>query len=163
VKLRVGTAADIDFVLAVEADPVVGRWIDAAPRARHSQVVDDPDLTHLIAVARGRDVGFLLMAGLTNPHASIELRRIAMAERGAGHGSAALAAVADWAFGERGAHRLWLDAHVDNAVARGAYRRAGFSEEGVMRDALRVGDGWASLVLMSQLRDEWAERSRPAT
>jgi diamine N-acetyltransferase len=163
VNLRPGTASDLEFVLSVEADPDVGRWIHAAPRERHEQVLGDPDLTHLIASVDGSDVGFVLLAGLTNPHAAVELRRIAMAERRRGYGSAALVAAVDWVFSERDAHRVWLDVHVDNAVARAVYRRTGFVEEGVMRDALRVGDGWESLVLMSQLRDEWEGRFRPAT
>jgi len=163
VSLRPGTAHDVDFVVAVEADPEVARWIDAASSARHASVLDDPDLMHLIACADGRDVGFVLVAGLTSSHGNVELRRIAMRERGRGYGRRTLVAAVDWAFTERGAHRVFLDVQIENAAARGLYVSCGFREEGVMRDALRVGDGWASLVLMAQVRDEWEQRSRPAT
>jgi len=60
---------------------------------------------------------------------NIELQRIAMAEPGRGLGSEVLHAVMEKAFGEFGAHRLWLDTYFDNARARHVYRSAGFSEE----------------------------------
>ncbi|MCG8359477.1 MAG: GNAT family N-acetyltransferase, partial [Kiloniellales bacterium] len=58
-----------------------------------------------------------------------------------------------------GAHRLWLDVFPDNARARHVYRSMGFAEEGTLRDALRFGDGYASLVIMSMLAPEYRQRA----
>jgi diamine N-acetyltransferase len=63
--------------------------------------------------------------------------------------------VLEHAFRTLGAHRVWLDVMLHNARARRAYQAAGFVLEGVLRDALRVGDGYRSLAVMSVLRSEW--------
>ena len=39
-----------------------------------------------------------------------------------------------------------------------AYERAGFVRGGVLRDAIRDGDGYADDILMSILEDEWRAR-----
>ena len=44
-----------------------------------------------------------------------------------------------------------------NERARALYRSEGFVEEAVLRDALRTGDRFESLVVMSLLRPEWTQ------
>jgi diamine N-acetyltransferase len=58
-------------------------------------------------------------------------------------------------FEEYGAHRLWLDVFDDNQRARYFYKSVGFKEEGVLRDAVRRGDRYDSLVIMSILAGEY--------
>jgi RimJ/RimL family protein N-acetyltransferase len=59
------------------------------------------------------------------------------------------------AFGELGAHRLFLDVYEDNARARHLYESLGFQYEGLMRDAARREDSWCNLCLMSILESEY--------
>jgi diamine N-acetyltransferase len=80
--------------------------------------------------------------------------------RGRGVRGAAIRAVLDHAFAALGAHRVWLDVMSHNARARSAYARAGFVEEGVLRDAILTPDGFVSLVVLSVLRPDWEALGR---
>ena len=52
-------------------------------------------------------------------------------------------------------HRLWLDVFETNQRARNLYESAGFQVEGTLRECLRTGEGFASLVVMSMLSSEY--------
>lgn len=78
-------------------------------------------------------------------------------ERGKGIGTWMVSTTRDFAFEVLQLHRLELDVFSFNPRAIRAYRRAGFREEGVRRDAVRNGDGYGDDVLMSILEDEWRE------
>lgn len=84
------------------------------------------------------------------------------ADRGKGHGTDALNAIADFGFGELRLERLWLDVYEPNLRAQRSYRKAGFTLEGTMRRAhLRHGE-WLDVQRMSLLRDEWLALPRNA-
>ena len=85
----------------------------------------------------------------------MELRRLAVTEPGQGHGRAMLRRVKTAAFEELGAHRLWLDVKPFNDRARALYRSEGFVEEGLLRESVRNGSGFDSLVVLSVLKDEY--------
>jgi diamine N-acetyltransferase len=155
-RLVPAAEADLDFVLAAEADPEAAPFIAQWSRDRHRQAIGDPDEELLLVADDGEPLGFVLLAGLTGEHRTVELRRIVLVRRGEGVGRRALELVLERAFGELGAHRVWLDVKPRNERARRAYRAVGFVEEGVMRDALSApGGGRESLVLMSMLAPEW--------
>ena len=59
------------------------------------------------------------------------------------------------AFEDLGAHRFWLDVRTSNTRAKGLYDSEGFVEEGRMRDSLKTGEGWESMVVMSMLEVEY--------
>lgn len=59
-----------------------------------------------------------------------------------GVASRSVAALAEWAFGDLGLHRLELDHSVLNPASCRVALRAGFEPEGVSRSALRHLDGW---------------------
>ncbi|GAC1523237.1 MAG: hypothetical protein NVS2B8_05470 [Vulcanimicrobiaceae bacterium] len=61
----------------------------------------------------------------------------------------------DYVYSRANAHRLQLEVYEDNARARRAYARAGFVEEGVLRDAVTREGEWVPLVLLAMLEDEW--------
>ncbi|WP_412679524.1 GNAT family N-acetyltransferase [Brevibacillus agri] len=63
--------------------------------------------------------------------------------------------IKEWAFREQKAHRLWLDVKETNGVARALYLSEGFREEGILRDCLKTGDTYESLVVLSMLADEY--------
>lgn len=74
---------------------------------------------------------------------------------GKGIGFWAIAQTRDFAFRELRLHRLELDVFSFNPRAIRAYEKAGFRREGVLRDAIRDGDGYADDILMAILEDEW--------
>jgi RimJ/RimL family protein N-acetyltransferase len=115
----------------------------------------DDDVVHLIIEKDKSRVGYIILAGLKNQNQSIEFRRIVVTEKGGGIGREALRQIKQIAFEEFGAHRLWLDVKDFNERARRLYESEGFVTEGVLRDCIKKGDEWESLVLMSMLRQEY--------
>lgn len=75
--------------------------------------------------------------------------------RGHGLGSWAIRCAQEFAFNRLGLHRLGLDVFSFNPRAQHVYQKTGFHREGVLRDAIKDGDGWADDILMSILEDEW--------
>src|SRR3712207_9389609 len=59
-----------------------------------------------------------------------------------------------------GAHRFWLDIKKRNTRAKGLYDSEGFVFEGELREAVKVQGGHDSLLVMSMLEGEYAERRR---
>jgi diamine N-acetyltransferase len=153
-RLRPTREDDLDYVVAAEADPDNAPFLAPSPRAEHEGFMRDPRQRHLIAEAEGHAVGFALLR-LHPEDRAVELRRIAVTEKGRGYGRATLELAIRVAFEEHGAHRLWLDVKPHNERARSLYRSAGFVEEGTLRDALYYGGRFESLIVMSILRDEW--------
>ena len=156
VRLRPTSEGDLDFVLREEGDeknrPFIGRW----PRARHLEALADDGVEHLVAEDRGgAPVGYAILTGVGDPARIICLKRLMVAVKGAGHGRAVLRLVKKRAFGELGAHRLWLDVKEGNARARGLYESEGFVAEGVLRDSFWTGEEYESLVVMSLLESEY--------
>jgi diamine N-acetyltransferase len=156
IVLRPTTDFDVDWVLDVEHDPAIEPFITRWPRQLHATTMRSENARHLVITSPdGERLGYVILRGVTDPGANIELLRIVVARRGGGVGRAALRAVKRIVFDELGAHRLWLDVITTNDPARRLYRSEGFVEEGVLREAARRADGFASLVLMSLLEQEY--------
>jgi RimJ/RimL family protein N-acetyltransferase len=62
------------------------------------------------------------------------------------------------AFDDLGAHRLWLDVKQRNARAQALYESEGFVLEGVLRESVRVQGGFESMMVLSMLESEFAQR-----
>src|SRR5688500_17845473 len=154
-RLRPTREDDLEYVVAAEAASDNAPYLAPSPREEHLSFLRDPRQPHLIAEAGERPVGFALLR-LHPDDRAVELRRLAVTEKGRGYGRAALRLAMALAFEEHGAHRLWLDVKPHNERARSLYRSAGFVEEGTLRDALYHGGRFESLVVMSVLRPEWS-------
>ncbi len=155
---------DLAAVLDLEADPDVAPWILAWPRERHLRAITEPDEAHLTFSGVHGFAGFALLAGLSGPERSIELRRIALVRRGRGAGWSALQLVLGEAFHVRGAKRVWLDVVPGNAPAIRLYEEAGFRSDGPGEMThLLPGGGLERLRVMSISAGDWAPaRPRPA-
>ena len=75
--------------------------------------------------------------------------------QGRGLMTAAVRALVDHAFGERGLHRVEISAAVENARSRAIPERLGFREEGTRRQAERHGERYLDLVVYALLAPEW--------
>ena len=74
-----------------------------------------------------------------------------------GHGlmTDAVRAVTDYAFQEWELNRLEIRCAVENQRSAAIARRLGFAQEGILRQAFRVGEVYQDLLLFGMLRDDW--------
>ena len=75
---------------------------------------------------------------------------------GRGLVTTACRALIGYAFGELGLHRVTIRAAPDNARSRAIPERLGFTEEALLREAGRGGDGYQDLVVYGLLDREWS-------
>ena len=166
--LRSAAAEDVDaYWEAFDAlDPEGMRLTGSVPHTREEvtsfflRCVDDPDRFDFLVVAPdGRIVGESVINEVDWEARSANFRIYLFDVGGRGHGlgSWATCATRDFAFGEAGLHRLSLDVFSINPRARRVYEKAGFTIEGVERDAIWLGpeEGYCDDVLMAILEDEW--------
>lgn len=114
-------------------------------------------------VADGRAIGTTGLHGINREdgHCSWGIGIGEKAEWNKGYGTEALEAACDFAFGQLRLERVELDVYPDNARARRSYEKAGFTVEGVLRDAHFADGQLHDVIRMSLLRDEWAALPRP--
>ena len=131
---------------------MVGSW----PEDQHLKTLADPGVAYIVAEDQpGEVAGFAILQGLLSEHRALEVKRIVIGAPNQGTGKRLLTEVAERAFGQYGAHRLYLDVFVNNERARHVYETFGFREEGIMRDAIYRDGAYYSLVLMSLLESEY--------
>ena len=159
-RLRPTMLSDLDFVQSVETDAHNLPFITPWERTQHEGAVRFPDFRHFIVEA-GADyarAGFVILQGCRNPHRSVELKRIVLQPKGQGLGRACVRRLKLMAFRDLHAHRFWLDVKRLNQRAQALYASEGFVEEGVLRESVRLSDGYDSLVVMSMLSREYDAR-----
>jgi RimJ/RimL family protein N-acetyltransferase len=159
IRVRTANPNDIDFILSQENrddfKDLILRW----SRDEHSTNLQSADKCYfMIENASGETGGYAILSGIKSPNHSIELTRIVIAEPGLGYGKHVLRIIIKKVFEEYHAHRFWLDVFEHNQRARYVYQSVGFQEEGILRDAIRQGDKYYSLVLMSMLENEYFDR-----
>jgi RimJ/RimL family protein N-acetyltransferase len=154
--------SDLEFVTSVEQDAANRPFITPWERTQHEGAIRFPDFRHFIVEAGPAyaSVGFVILQGCRNPHRSVELKRIVLQAKGQGLGRACVRLLAQMAFRDLGAHRFWLDVKSRNERALALYRSEGFVEEGRLRESVRSGDGFDSLIVMSMLEHEHAALAR---
>lgn len=164
VRLRPTMQSDLAFVLSLERDPDNLPYITPWERIQHEAAIRFPDFRHfVIETGEGLESGgFLILIGCRNPHQSIELKRMVVRDKNQGFGRAALRVAKKVAFDDLGAHRFWLDVKKRNARAKALYDSEGFTVEGELREAVKVQDGFDSLVVLSMLAREFAARRTQA-
>lgn len=98
-----------------------------------------------------RAIGFVLFKNI-NPvfrAAELGIRIGDESDRGKGHGSAALKLALQYAWDTLNLRRVWLTVFARNTRAIASYQRAGFEQEGVMRDGAFIGGAWMDVVMMA--------------
>lgn len=160
VRLRPTMTSDLDFVVSLEQAQENAPFITPWERTQHEAAIRFPDFRHFI-VEGGEgleSVGFVILIGCRNPNQSIELKRMVIQAKGAGFGRAALRVAKKVAFDDLGAHRFWLDVKKRNGRAKALYDGEGFVVEGELREAVKMDDGFETMIVMSMLRSEFHGR-----
>jgi RimJ/RimL family protein N-acetyltransferase len=158
VRLRPTMLSDLDWVVSLERDPANLPHITPWERTQHEGAVRFPDSRHFVAEtgdAFGERAGFVILQGCRNPNRSVELKRIVLQRQGQGLGRVCVRLLAQVAFDQLHAHRFWLEVRSLNARALALYASEGFVEEGRLRESVRAGDGYDSLVVMGMLDREF--------
>ncbi len=164
VHLRPTMLSDLDFVVSVEQDAANVPFITSWERTQHEGALRFPDSRHFIIESgpASQAAGFVILQGCRNPHGSVELKRIVLNPKGQGLGRACVRLLKKLAFEQLKAHRFWLDVKGLNVRAQKLYLSEGFTEEGRLRESVRVSlngaDGYDSLIVMSMLDREYQAR-----
>ena len=147
---------DLSFVMETEREPENAQFITQWSFEQHRDVMNNETMAHWIIQAAhdNRRLGYIILDGIDNPNKSIEFKRIALREKGQGFGRESVRLLKSICFTLLHAHRLWLDVMEDNNRAIWLYTSEGFIKEGMLREALKIGDRYVSLIVMSVLQSE---------
>ncbi|MFI0960521.1 GNAT family N-acetyltransferase [Streptomyces sp. NPDC021080] len=169
VGLAVVEVDDAELLHGWRSDPVgayeLGTWPRSltALRERIERDNDDDDRDDfLVLLPDGTPVGQIALGrqDMIDGTAEVELM-LAPQYRGRGHGTDALDALVDLAFGELPLYRLTAETHTGNAPARAVLTKSGFVQEGVSRAACFHRGRRHDLAVFSLLRPEWEALNRP--
>jgi RimJ/RimL family protein N-acetyltransferase len=162
---RRANPSDVPHICALESIPEFRSFVGSWPEDQHLRMLADPDAAYIVAEdKRGQIAGFAVLLGLRSEHKSVELKRIVVSVPNQGMGRKLLTVIADRAFNEHRAHRLWLDVFASNDRARHVYESFGFRTEGMLREAVYRDGAYHSLFLMSLLDSEYQSvRKAPQT
>jgi len=148
---------NLEYVMDAERDlensPFVGQWTNE----EHQIALDESDLLHLLVLNKqdNSPIGFVILTGLQNLNHRIELKRLVVTDKGRGFGKEILSLIKSLAFGQLGAHRLWLDVRSNNPRAKHVYEAEGFVVEGILRESVFLDGQYLSLSIMSVLENEF--------
>jgi ribosomal-protein-alanine N-acetyltransferase len=157
--VRVRTLAEPDLEACLdlfEAVAAEGRWLANEPpidraevRARWRDLLATGEGTLLVADDGGPPAGLAAMVGLLSPELGMLVRA---GQRRQGVGDALVRACVAWAEG-RGAREVVLHVFPHNAAAVALYRKHGFEERGVVREAYprRSGERWDAIKMVKVL------------
>ena len=172
--LRALERGEVEAMAAWELDPATWQLADDEPyvpkttadvlkaydEGKHYRA--DPKYVPFAVDVDGAVVGGIALWGIDlhsrRAHLGISLAPDA---RGQGYGTDAVRVLLRYAFSVRGLHRVQLEALADNAIALACYRRAGFVEEGRMREDAWLDGRWVDNVVMGVLAQDWAAARPP--
>ncbi|MGH3351660.1 MAG: GNAT family N-acetyltransferase [Nocardioides sp.] len=171
VVLRPFADGDVETMARILADPDVVRLtgsVHSIDEIETSSAVPDerlrewyatrneqPDRLDLAILDQkgGNLVGEAVINEVDTDNRSANFRiLIGPAGRNRGLGTEATRLIVDHAFRTTALNRIELCVYAFNPRAKRAYEKAGFSVEGVQREALRYDDGYVDAVVMSRLR-----------
>jgi [ribosomal protein S18]-alanine N-acetyltransferase len=157
--VRVRTLAEPDLEPCLdlfEAVAAEGRWLANEPpidrhevRARWIDLLATGEGTLLVAEDGPAPAGIAAMVGLFSPELGMLVRED---RRRQGVGDALVRACVEWAVG-RGAREVVLHVFPHNAAAIALYRKHGFEERGIVKDAYprRNGEKWDAIKMVKAL------------
>ncbi|MFE2232396.1 GNAT family N-acetyltransferase [Streptomyces sp. NPDC059442] len=160
---------DADQIHAWRSDPVaayeIGMWPRALSGVRERIELDRDDDDRddfLVLLPDGTPIGHIALIDQDLVDGTAEIMLMTdPGRRGRGHGTDAVNALVDLAFGELPMHRVQAVTHTTNTAALAVLAKAGFVREGVRRSACLHRGRRHDVAVLALLRDEWAALPRP--
>ena len=158
--------SDYEYFARWEVDPDMTKYFSLDAGRTYEDVVTEGfefmnntgvlDLT-ITEKAGGEPLGRIIITRIDEHSRSLDITKIYVGgeRRGSGIGSEALLGLMKYLFEERGLQRVTLDYYTGNTRARDLYRKLGFVDEGIARNATCKDGKYYDLNLMSILRDEY--------
>lgn len=125
-----------------------------------SNNINDPDVFIYKAVdsKTGVTVGHISLGGISTRDRAGRITRVLVGnttERRRGICQGMVKALLRIGFEDLKLHRISLGVYDFNHAAINCYLKCGFQQEGALRDVVRHGDGYWTLIEMGILEDEW--------
>ncbi|MCX5008856.1 GNAT family N-acetyltransferase [Streptomyces sp. NBC_00638] len=160
---------DAELIQVWRSDPVaaheIGMWPRSlsAVRERIERDRDEHDRDDfLVLLPDGTPIGHIALTDQDMVDGTAEIMLMLDSDhRGKGHGTDAVDALVDLAFGELPMHRVQAVTHTTNTGALGVLAGAGFLQEGVRRSACLHRGRRYDVAVLALLRDEWQALTRP--
>ena len=162
VRLRALREDDLPHLVHWWRDPEVAVFNDAV-RPRPDGPLEEQfrawslngpgsDTALCIETLGGQLVGHVALFGITGRNRCGTFGiMIGLGHQSKGYGTEATRLMVSYGFRELGLHRIELTVNAENVRAIEAYRKAGFEQEGVLRQKLFYGGRFHDQVLMAQL------------
>ncbi|MCR5035159.1 MAG: GNAT family N-acetyltransferase [Clostridia bacterium] len=158
--------SDYEYFAEWEIDPDMTRYFALDAGRTYEDVVtegfafkEDKSVLDLTITEKdsGQPLGRVIISRIEPHYKSLDITKIYVGGdlRGTGIGSEVLAGLLKYFFEEQGMQRVTLDYFTGNTKAAKLYRRLGFVDEGVARNACSKDGIYYDLNLMSILRDEY--------
>lgn len=130
IKIRKACIEDADFISKTEQDPDNSPWVANWPLfIRICRFGNADFLQTVIETNDGYPVGFIIFRDMLNKSTQIELKRIAVSEKGKGYGKEALHLAWKIAFEILNTKKLYLHTKSKNIRAQSIYKHVGFTAE----------------------------------
>ncbi|MBI9095394.1 MAG: GNAT family N-acetyltransferase [Sphaerochaeta sp.] len=157
----IGWSGDLPFLMQW-AGPIFRHPLTTEQLVEYTQGANDiqtsDKLNYRVLAATNQGIGHVSIGSIDRENRSARISKVLVGEpefRDKGVGKAIIKAALAICFGELGLHRVTLGVFDFNGPAIAAYKHVGFSVDGVLRDARKVGNTYWNLVEMSILEDEW--------
>jgi len=123
------------------------------------QIITDPDSWNQVISIEGSNIGFCGLSGISEVNKCAEYFILIGDSTywNRGIGTEAGRFVLDYGFSILGLNRIWLTVSELNIGAVRSYRKIGFVEEGVMREACCRNGRFHNKLLMGLLRKDWSQ------
>ncbi|MGE0707697.1 MAG: GNAT family N-acetyltransferase [Planctomycetota bacterium] len=146
--LRALSDPDVAAGLGLSREPSLARTQEWIAKAR-----EDAAIVPFAILAAGEHVGNVVLDQLDRWIGQVRLSiYLGAAGQGRGVGTRAVQLAVAHAFERLELNRVWLQVHVENEGARRCYLKAGFREEGLLREAFRLRGRLVNARLMAVLR-----------
>ncbi|NOX58112.1 MAG: GNAT family N-acetyltransferase [Planctomycetes bacterium] len=164
--------ADADTIIAWRNDPEQWRTLgEISPlnRIREIEFIEKlykPGEDIVLGIALRKDDRFVGMCGLhaIQPIAHSATFGILIGEttdQGKGYGTEATQLMVRYGFEELNLNRIELCVFAKNKMGHNVYKRAGFKDEGLMREAYYRNGKYHDVLHMAVLKREWQEQTTP--